>query len=73
MKTQLQLNKYYYYYYYYNLGGGAVSLEEDPVLDNVVNVFVCVGSFIICLLHKFTLSNQAQVSLLLPVSLPDLV
>jgi hypothetical protein len=38
-----------------------------------VNVFLVLGSTIICLLYKLTLSHQAQVTMQLTVSLSDLV
>jgi hypothetical protein len=55
----------------YKLGGPG-GPEGGPG-RNVVCVFAFPGSIIICLLHKLTLSAQAQVTLQLTVILSDFV
>jgi hypothetical protein len=60
-------------------GGNRYILPEPggpkgvPGPDCVAYVFVLLGSIIICGLHKLTVSDQAQVTLQLTVSLYDLV
>jgi hypothetical protein len=50
-----------------------MSHQGDPGPDNIAYVFVFLGSVIICQVYKLTLSDQAQVTLQLTVSLSDLV
>ena len=52
---------------------GPDSPERDPDPEYVTHVFVFLGSIIICRLYKLTISDQAQVTVQLRVSLSDLV
>ena len=55
--------------------GGRVgrSRYKLPGPDNVAYVFIFIGSIIICRLHKLNLTDKAQVTLQLRVSVSDLV
>jgi hypothetical protein len=54
-------------------GGGGRSRYKLPGLDIVAYVFIFVGSIIICRLYKLNLTDQAQVTLQLRVSVSGLV
>jgi hypothetical protein len=53
--------------------GKAGTNYRGPEFDNVAYVSAFLGSIIICRLYKLALSDQAQVTLQLTVSLSDLV
>ena len=56
----------------YKLPGPDIS-EGGPEPDDIAYVFVFLGSIIICLSYKLTLSDRAQVSRQLTITFVDLV